>query len=408
MATIAQRPATRFALVAMLSTAILLNYVDRGAVGIAAPLMQRDLGLTATAFGVAVSAFFWIYAPVQLVLGWLCDRFCVYRLFALGVALWALSTTLTAFVPGLGALIMLRVMLGLGESIAFPASSKIIAAEVPAAQRGRANALIALAIAVGPAIGTLAGGHILEAYGWNAIFLTFGLITFLWLVPWSLVSRPYRRLSDEPRAIPYPITRLMRRPALWLMSLAHFCSNYPFYFLVAWLPLYLVKSRGLSIGTMTSIATMTFLAQGACALIAGWMSDRLVASGADEARLRRGLMMGGQFVVTLAIIGAAMAPSTGALAAWLLIAGAAGGVLSANIFTIAQMFAGPRATGAWCGVQNAFGNISGIVGPVATGVIIDSTGSYFAAFILTAAVSLVGALTWLFAMPRIEPIVEPA
>ena len=72
------------------------------------------------------------------------------------------------------------------------------------------------------------------------------------------------------------------------------------------------------------------------------------------------------------------------------------------------MFAGPRAAGAWCGVQNAFGNISGIVGPVATGVIIDSTGSYFAAFILTAAVSLIGALTWLFAMPRIEPIVETA
>ena len=114
------------ALVVLLSAAIFLNYIDRGLLGVAGPLMKDELGLSATAFGFAVSAFFWIYAPMQLLIGWLCDRHCVYRLFAASIALWALSTALTSFVGGLAGLLLLRVCLGIGESIAFPGSSKII------------------------------------------------------------------------------------------------------------------------------------------------------------------------------------------------------------------------------------------------------------------------------------------
>ena len=79
-------------LVALLALSVLLNYVDRGAIGIAAPKMKEELGFSATEFGFGVSAFFWAYAPLCLVMGWLCDRFCVYRMFALGIALWALAT----------------------------------------------------------------------------------------------------------------------------------------------------------------------------------------------------------------------------------------------------------------------------------------------------------------------------
>src|SRR5689334_12206068 len=110
-------------LVGLLGLSILLNYIDRGAIGVAAPLMKADLGLSATAFGLAVSAFFWVYAPMNLAVGWLCDRYCVYRVFAAGVAIWALSTFLTGWVGGLFSLVALRLVLGLGESIAFPGSS---------------------------------------------------------------------------------------------------------------------------------------------------------------------------------------------------------------------------------------------------------------------------------------------
>jgi MFS family permease len=398
--------AGEWALVAMLTAAILLNYVDRGAVGIAAPLMQRELVLTATEFGVAVSAFFWVYAPVQLFLGWLCDRFDVYRLFGLGLAVWALSTMMTAFAPGLGVLILLRVLLGLGESIAFPGSSKIIASEVPDAHRGRANAMIAAAIAFGPAIGTFVGGRILDGHGWRAIFLAFGAVTLVWLLPWAWFVRHRRNAQSLAGAETYPVRRMLKRTELWLMSVAHFCSNYPFYFLLAWLPLYLVKSRGLSIGTMTSIATAAFIAQGVAALLFGWLSDRWVARGAGEDRVRRGLMAASQLIVAGAIVGAAVAPGVPSMTLCLIVAAAAGGVISANIYAVGQIFAGKRAVGSWIGVQNALGNTSGIIGPVVTGLIIDSTGSYLSAFALTAAISALGGLIWLFLIPPISAITE--
>src|SRR4051812_14237147 len=113
------------ALIVFLFAVILLNYVDRGAISIAAPLLKPELDLDATHFGIAVSAFFWVYAPMQFVLGWLMDRWCVYRLLALGVALWAAATMLTSLVTGLTMLVLLRILLGLGESFTFPAANKI-------------------------------------------------------------------------------------------------------------------------------------------------------------------------------------------------------------------------------------------------------------------------------------------
>ena len=118
-------------LVLLLGAAVFLNYVDRGAIAVAAPVMKGELGMSATTFGIAVSAFFWVYAPVQLVVGWLCDRFSVYKLMAGGIVLWAASTLMIGFVGGFGSLLVLRVMLGVGESIAFPGTSKIIAMNVP-------------------------------------------------------------------------------------------------------------------------------------------------------------------------------------------------------------------------------------------------------------------------------------
>ena len=133
--------------------------------------------LSNEAYGLAVSAFFWIYVPVQLFAGWLCDRFSVYRLLAFGIVLWAASTLLMGFVGGFASLFVLRIMLGVGESLAFPGSSKIIARHVPPERRGIANAAVAMGIAFGPAVGTLAGGLMVAHWGWRAMFIVFGALT---------------------------------------------------------------------------------------------------------------------------------------------------------------------------------------------------------------------------------------
>jgi MFS family permease len=403
MATIAV-DRTRWAasmLVVLLGVAVFFNYVDRGAIGIAAPLMKSDLGLSNEAYGLVFSAFFWVYAPIQLFTGWLCDRFSVYKLLAAAILLWAGSTLLMGFAAGFGSLLLLRILLGVGESISFPGSSKIIARHVPVEKRGVANAAVAMGIALGPAVGTLAGGLIVASWGWREMFWIFGAVTLAWLLPWRQTVRVLATAGYQDEGPRVPLGVLASKWSLWSMSIVHALGNYCFYFLLAWLPLFLTKSRGFTITEMTLLATLGYAVQGACAYAYGHFSDWWTRSGRSEAACRRGMMIASQALAAIAILGLAFAHSAVTIAILLCLAGAASASLSLNLYAVAQMFAGPRATGTWIGVQNAIGNLSGIFGPILTGIIVDRAG-YSAAFFLTAAVAAVGAMWWAWGVPRIE------
>ncbi|MFM5924205.1 MAG: MFS transporter, partial [Novosphingobium sp.] len=185
-------------------------------------------------------------------------------------------------------------------------------------------------------------------------------------------------------------------------GVGHFATNYGFYFLLTWLPLYLIKSRGYTIPEMTVLTTLGFSAQGISALVMGRLSDTWVARGAEEGPLRRNLMAVGQGLAALAIGSVFFAQGTYQLGACLIVAGLASGLTSTNLFAIAQMFSGPRAAGGWIGVQNAIGNLAGIVGPIVTGLIIDYLGGYGFAFALSALVPALGALWWWKVIPPIR------
>ena len=402
MAAIGARPATN-ALILLLGAAVFLNYVDRGAIGIASPLMKSDLGLSEEAYGVVFSAFFWIYAPVQMFAGWLCDRFSVYKLMAWGILLWAGATLLMGFAGGFLSLLVLRIMLGVGESISFPGSSKIIARHVEPERRGVANAAVATGLALGPAVGTLAGGLILQSWGWHAIFFTFGFVTLLWLLPWQQTVRalPTTGHLDEGQRV--PLGSLLTKWPLWSMSIVHALGKYCFYFLLAWLPLFLTKSRGFSIGEMTLLATLGYAVQGACALGYGHFSDWWTRSGRSEAACRRWMMVASQLLAAASILGLAFAHDAVTIGILLCLAGAASAALSLNLYAVAQMFAGPRASGTWVGVQNAIGNVSGIVGPIVTGIVVQRAG-YNSAFVLTAVIAAIGAAWWAVGVPKIEQV----
>lgn len=398
-----RRAGTGFALTLALTLLVLFNYMDRGALAIAAPGLKTELALTATGFGLAISAFAWVYAPAQFLVGWLTDRFCVYRLVAAGLALWALATTLTSFTTGLAMLVALRILLGIGEGVAFPAASKIIAAKVAGKHRGIANSAVASALYFGPALGIFAGGLLMVHYGWRTVFLVFGAVTILWLVPWLLVSKPH--WSERATASSFvPITRVMKERAVWAMGIGHFANTYAFFFLLAWLPLFLVKTRGLAVLDMTRLLTMVYLVQAVSALFLGWLSDRIVARGNDEGELRKRLMGASLILTGIAVAGLSQATDTPHIAFWLLFAAISGGPAGSNPYALSQMFAGPRAAGSWVGVMNGLGNCSGIIGPIITGLIVDRTGSYANAFYIAAAVSIAGGLWWLFAIPRVRPV----
>jgi MFS family permease len=393
------------ALVLLLGLAILLNYIDRGAIAIASPELKPELGLSNTGYGYAVSAFFWTYVPIQFFIGWACDRWCVYRLIAIGIAVWALSTLAMGLVGGLLSLVIFRLLLGVGESITFPGASKVIARHVAPENRGLANSVVAAGIALGPVVGTFAGGLMVASYGWRTMFVIFGLITLLWVVPWMLIARRLPTFAPAGREPPVPIGQVARTREVWAMGIGHFGATYPLYFIIVWVPLYLTKSRGFSIIDMTYLATLGFVAQALSAVAQGWASDRLVKAGWSEATLRRGLMVGGNIVMAAVTVALMFARTPVEIGACLIIFGVASATGGVNLYAIAQMFAGPRASGSFIGIQNGLGNVPGIVMPIITGLIIDWTGVYDNAFLLTAGVCAAAALWWGFGVPAIRRVI---
>jgi MFS family permease len=294
-------------------------------------------------------------------------------------------------------------MLGVGESISFPGSSKIIARHVPAERRGIANASVAAGIALGPAAGTLAGGMILGSLGWRAIFFAFGLVTLIWLVPWRSVVRDIATTGGRDEGSGVPTRRLMAHWSLWSASIGHALNNYCFYFMLAWIPLFLTKSRGFSIAEMTVLATIGYSVQGISAFACGHFSDWWTRSGRSERVCRRYMIVASQAMPALAILGLAVARDPVEIALLLSLSGAGSALGSTNLYAIAQMFAGPRASGTWVGFQNAVGNFSGIVGPIVTGILVQRAG-YETALYVTAAVAGLGTIWWAFGVPKIEQI----
>ena len=386
-------------LVLLLALAVMLNFVDRGAIGIAGPVMSKALGLSPAGFGLAASAFFLTYGLSQPFIGRAADRFPAARVLALSVTLWALATLLTAFAHGIGALIALRLALGLGEAALFPCTSKLIAGHVPAERRGIANAMIATGLAIGPALGTAAGGYLLVRGGWHAVFGVFGVVTLVWVLPWLIVSGRAGPGHLAAAGAPTPLRALVSRPALWLMGSAHALANYGFFFVSIWLPLYLVTARGLSLPTMTLFATATYAAQALASLGWGHMADRLVAGGMNPARAKRMLCVIAELGQVAGIAGIALAPGPGTLLAALVMTGVFLGCLPTMVYALGQIYAGPRDAAGWIGVQNAIGSVSGIIGPLVTGFIVGATGSFAGAFAFAAAVSAAGAVMFAVALP---------
>ncbi|HEX4079077.1 MAG TPA: MFS transporter [Rhizomicrobium sp.] len=390
--------------VPLLALVVFINYVDRGNLATAAPLMKDELHLSASQIGLLFSAFYWTYIPSQILAGWLAERINAYRTLALGLAIWSVATATSGLATGFAFLIALRLVLGIGESAAFPCSSKLLARHLPLHKLGGANGAIATGLALGPAFGTFAGGMLMAQFGWRTIFLLFGLVSLLWLVPWLRIAREASFPTEETSRENEPSFRaLLGRRELWAACVGHFSSNYAFYFVISWLPLYLVKWRGFTVAEMATLAGVIYLVYAASALVTGWLADFWMERGASANRVRKTAIIASLAGVALAMFGCAFGNATVCMAS-LFLAGVSFGPGSANVFAIGQTLAGPRAAGKWVGVQNCLGNISGVVGPLVTGFVIDRTGDFFWAFAVACAVTLVGIIAWGLLIPRVAPL----
>lgn len=390
--------------VPLLALAVFVNYVDRGNLATAAPLLKGELGLSATDVGLLLSAFFWTYTPGLVLAGWLADRFDAYRLLAAGLIVWSAATLLSGFAGAFATLLLLRLVLGLGESAALPCSSSLIARHVPPERLGAANGLVVAGLSLGPAVGVFFGGLLMAHVGWRGAFILFGAVSLVWLAPWIVATRTLPRVGRAADAAPGPsFADILRRPEAWGASLGHFCTNYGFYFLVSWVPLYLVQVHGYSLEHMATVGGALYMLYAASSFVGGWVSDRWIQAGGAPNRVRKTFFVACHAVGASGFLVCAVAPPTLALVG-LFVVGMAFGAVGPHIYATAQTLAGPEAAGKWIGVQNGLGNFAGILGPVVTGMIVDRTGGFGAAFALTAGIVLLGVAGWALVVRRIAPI----
>jgi MFS family permease len=393
-----------WSVVVLMGLSVFINYVDRGNLATAAPLIKDQLRLSATQIGLLIAAFSWTYMPSMFLAGWLCERINPYRTLALGLAVWSLATAATGLAQGFGALIVLRLLLGIGESAAFPASSALIGGHLDPAKLGRANGLIGLGLSLGPAFGTFAGGLLIASFGWRPVFLLFGLASLFWLWPWLARTRELWAAADAPGRYTGPsYAAIISHREAWGAALGHFAANYLFYFILSWMPLYLVKARGYSLSQMAELGGLVYLAYAASIALSGWLTDEAIAGGASINGTRKTAAVACHIVAPAGLMISVLGDSTWAVIG-LFIAGMGSGLNTAGIYAIAQTLAGPRASGKWVSFQNAAGNVAGMIGPVITGMVVDATGQFFWAFAITAAVGLTGAIGWGVMIRRVAPL----
>jgi MFS family permease len=397
-------PTSPVRLVLLMAASVFINYVDRGNLATAGPLIIDEFHLSASQFGALGSAFFLTYVLAMIPAGWLADRYGAKLVLGAGAAIWSTATLLTGFAGGFASLLALRLLLGVGESPAFPATSKLIATGVAREHIGIANGVTGFGYLFGPAIGTFVGAKLTSQLGWRPTFVIFGVLSLLWLIPWRRVVIAEPTITHHaPSVDPPAMAEILRQRGLWGAVIGHFSGNYTFYFILAWLPTYFVKVRGFSLDEMAWVATAAYAINAAAALAAGWGIDRWVKSG-RSATVGYKVPMGVSHLISIAcMLGMAVLPIQGCIAS-LFVFELFMGFSSPGYFGIPQIMAGPTAAARWVGVQNSCGNLPGIIAPFITGVLIDATGSYESAFVLAGLINLVGFVGWVFVLPRIEPI----
>ena len=421
----------------LLALSIFINYIDRGNLAIAAPLIKDDLGLSYSQLGALLSSFFYTYAIFQIVSGWLVDRFPVNWVLALGILLWSAATFGTGLVSGFKLLLLMRLILGIGESVAYPSYSKIISRHFSESQRGRANSLISAGQTCGPAVGTLLGGMLIAYAGWRLFFVVFGVASSLWLIPWlKFLGKPTpttqsnptpilrsagilftlspegpASISAEPGIIATPtgepvgatILQILQERSAWGTFAGLFAYNYVWYFFITWLPTYLIRERHFSIQAMSTVTSLAFFVLAISALVSGWLSDKWIAAGATPTRVRKTFTGVGPLIASSILLVGIVANHRVAVGILILVCIGLG-ICTSNLWSVTQTLAGPATSGKWTGLQNFTGNLAGWLAPALIGMIVQQTGNYFWAFVITGGVSLLGAAAWIFAVGPIKPV----
>ncbi|GAB5894630.1 MFS transporter [Mycolicibacterium mageritense] len=420
----------RWYMAGLLGVGMFVNYIDRVNLSVATPAIMADFDISAAQMGVVSSAFLWTYAMLQMPIGSIIDRIGVPWVNRVGTFLWAVASFLSAAAGGLGLLIVARLLLGVGEAPTVPAGWKAIGQWFPKHERGTATAIFDGCAKISNVVGIPLMAFLVSTFSWHAAFLFTGALSLLFFVAWWLLYRSPtvavaegRMSADELdylrrggaedentvtagslRGVGY----LLRRRKTWGLALGYASYTYAYYVLLTWLPGYLEHQFGVNLlkgGFYTMIPWL--VAVIAQFVVAGVLMDRWVARTGQVTKVRR-IVLVVSMLASLAVTGAAYSQSI-AVAIVFLSVGAAGLAVSVPAgASIVSLIAPEGYTGTLGGVVNFIANLIGIAAPIVTGAVVDRTGSFAGAFIVTGAVLIAGIFCYTVVLGKMDRMPAPA
>jgi MFS family permease len=364
---------------------ILVSYVDRGNLSVANLSIAQELHLTPAVMGVLLSAFFWTYAVWQIPAGVLVDRFGVRGTYALAFTIWSLSSASIALSTGAGDIKISRLMLGFAEAVAPVASLAVIRASFPPRENGLPTSIYMTGQTLGPAIGSLLGTALIASFGWRVLFAGTGLAALLWVPCWLAVAP---QVENRKTSLLTGWGAILLNPTLWTMAICVFFFSYYWYFVLTWVPAYLMSARGFSNVAMGRIFAVPFGFMALTNLLSGWLADRLLKKAVSPFAVRFRFAAGG-LVGAASILFLNVLPSNALAIPVLILSVCSFGILSASFWTLAQNVAPPEKVGRVIGFLNTISQVGGVAAPLITGYTLGPTKNFTTAIAIAGVCPLI-------------------
>ncbi|GAB2922378.1 MFS transporter [Paraburkholderia jirisanensis] len=397
--------------------AIAVNYIDRANLAVAAPHIMKELGIGPAGMGLLLSGFFWTYAVMQLPFGWFVDRIGARIALPLAVGWWSIFTAATAAAGGFAGMFGCRLMLGAGEAGAYPSCAKLVSQWFARDERALATSIFDSGSRVGSALSLPVVAAIIAAWGWKASFVITGVLGFVWILGWFIVYREpaasaavaqARSVHEEHARVAAPVVRwsaLFRYRTVWGMMLGFFCLNFVIYFFITWFPSYLVQARGFSLKSLGTLGVLPALVSIPGGWFGGWLSDALVRRGWSVTAARKTCIVGGMLLSSVITL-TAVVPGIYEMLALFAIAYGSLAAAAASIWSLpADVAPTPQHVASLAGIQNFASNLAGIALTTFTGVMLQMTqGSFTIPLVVAGGFCVLGALSYLLVVGRVEPL----
>jgi sugar phosphate permease len=403
----------------MLVVAGTLNYVDRSTLSVANPLIRQELGLSIADMGLLLSAFLRAYAFAQLPAGALVDRLGPHRMLGAGLSLWSIAQAAAGLVTSFWQFSIARVFLGLGEAPMFSSAVRVVRDWYNVQDRGLPTGIWACTSSLGSAIAPPILTALMIGFSWRWMFVTTGLVGVPVAAAWLLLyrdpteahftddERHYLTEGEEARTdTPLRFAEwlaLFRFRTTWGLVLGFFGVVYMDWLYLAWLPGYLEIQRQMSIPKTGIVAAVPFAFGVVGSIGGGWIADWLMRRGLSPVNSRKLPVIIGLLGMVVFTAVAAETPSDTLAVAAISAALMFGATASGMSWALASVAAPASCTASLGAIQNFGGYLGGALAPTVTGFIVQATGSFVPALLVSAVIGLVSALAYLLVI-RLAPI----